>query len=52
MLLGVGCNPNTLNKDNWSMLHIAARRGQWEGIKWASSKSELGIDFSVKGGLR
>ena len=27
LLIANGCDPNVLNNDNWTMLHMAARRG-------------------------
>ena len=53
-----GAKPNSKNKEFWAPLHIAARKGQLEGIRWAKMVNEilleLGMeifDFNLAGGL-
>lgn len=52
-----GARPNAKNKELWAPLHIAARKGQIEGIRWAKQINEilleLGMetfDFNIAGG--
>ena len=52
-----GARPNPKNHELWAPLHIAARKGQLEGIRWVkmvnSILAELGMetfDFNLPGG--
>lgn len=52
-----GARPNSRNKDLWSPLHIAAKKGQIEAIRWAKSTNEIlrelqmeTFDFNMPGG--
>ena len=52
-----GAKPNYKNKEFWTPLHIAERKGQIEGIRWAKMVNEilkeLGMetfDFNMPGG--
>jgi len=52
-----GAKPNARNKELWAPIHIAARRGQIEGIKWAKMMNEIlkelkmeTFDFNMSGG--
>jgi ankyrin repeat protein len=54
-----GTKPNSKNKELWAPLHIAARKGQIEGIRWARMVNEilgeLGMetfDFNLSGGMQ
>lgn len=54
-----GARPNSRNKELWAPLHIAARKGQLEAIKWAKMVnpilSELSMepfDFNLGGGAQ
>jgi ankyrin repeat protein len=40
-LLLAGAKPNFKNKDKWTCVHIAARRGQYEGIEWILEQNNL-----------
>lgn len=51
------CKPNTKNKELWSPLHIAARKGMLEAVRWAKMINEImheldmeGFDFNIPGG--
>lgn len=57
MLVKAGVRLNQLNNDNWTALHIAARKGQNSAIRWVAQKNaELkkagkeGFDLNVLGG--
>ena len=48
---------NSRNKELWSPLHIAARKGQIDAIRWAKMINEImheldmeGFDFNIPGG--
>ena len=52
-----GAKPNAKNLEQWSPVHIAARKGQIEGIRWAKGTNEIlqemeleTFDFNVPGG--
>lgn len=52
-----GAKPNIRNKEMWAPLHIAARKGQIEGVRWAKMVNEILIelemepfDFNLSGG--
>ena len=52
-----GSKPNYKNNDSWAPIHIAARKGQIEGIKWAKKTNEIlkdmgmeTFDFNMPGG--
>jgi ankyrin repeat protein len=57
MLVNSGLPVNQVNNDNWTALHIAARKGQTSAIRWAGRKNhqlkqsgkEL-FDFNCLGG--
>jgi ankyrin repeat protein len=34
MLLSAGSSVNNYNNDSWAPIHLAARRGQNDGIEW------------------
>lgn len=49
--------PNSRNKEMWAPLHIAARKGMLEAIRWAKMINEIlheldleGFDFNAPGG--
>ena len=57
-LLAAGAHVNALNNENWAPIHLAARRGQTEAIKWLiyqnSKLSALGrekFDIDYQGGV-
>ena len=43
-----GSKPNSKNKELWAPLHIAARRGQLEAIKWAKMVNEILIELNME----
>ena len=43
-----GAKPNSKNKELWAPLHIAARRGQLEAIKWAKMVNEILIELNME----
>jgi len=52
-----GAELNVKNNDDWAPIHIAARRGQCDAIRWALRKNWKLVDkenevfeFDVKGG--
>ena len=52
-----GAKPNAKNNELWAPLHIAARKGQIDGIKWAKMANEIlsemhmeVFDFNLPGG--
>lgn len=54
-----GAKPNAKNYEQWTPIHIAARKGQIEGIKWAKITNnilnEMGLeifDFNIAGGTQ
>jgi ankyrin repeat protein len=52
-----GAKPNSKNNELWAPLHIAARKGQLEAIKWSKTANEIlkememeTFDFNLPGG--
>lgn len=43
-----GAKPNSKNKELWAPLHIAARRGQLEAIKWAKMVNEILMELNME----
>jgi ankyrin repeat protein len=43
-----GAKPNSKNKELWAPLHIAARRGQLEAIKWAKMVNEILLELNME----
>lgn len=34
-------NPNSFNKDGWTPLHMAVRKGQWRAVEMAIEHNKL-----------
>ena len=56
-LIMSGARPNQKNRDLWAPLHVAARKGQIEVIRWAKMANEIlnelkmeTFDFNLPGG--
>ena len=43
-----GSKPNSKNKELWAPLHIAARKGQIEAIRWAKMVNEILIELDME----
>ena len=43
-----GAKPNSRNKELWAPLHIAARKGQLEAIKWAKMVNPILSELSME----
>ena len=56
-LIMSGAKPNAKNNELWAPIHIAARKGQIEGIRWAKMVNDIlmememdTFDFNLPGG--